>query len=97
VINGTLIFEPTLEPREVIEAFLSQGVLVPDWESRLLAASTGLMNVGPQSEDQVLTDLGGRLQDLVRIGIERDERTRQASADIESLLESMEISTDGPF
>lgn len=94
--DGTLAFEPALEAREVIESFLSQQVLVPDWADRLLAASAGFVQIGERSDDAQLTDLGERLGRLAFSGLGTDSTTREASTDIERLLSALHV-RDEPF
>lgn len=63
--ESTLVFEPIVEIRDVLESFLVDEVLLTDWQGTLASASARLLELGHAWSDVELLELGRHVTELL--------------------------------
>lgn len=87
-----VLFGPIVDVREVLESFLKNGVLLPDWRDRLVGASQEIVELSRSAADgSRLADLGRQIADLARSDLEVNLRTRSVAHEVERLLDEVRV------
>lgn len=85
------LFGPVVEVRDVLESFLHDRVLVTDWRQRLTEASRQFIEVGDESVDLDVVELGRRVALLAKSDLATSSLTSAVAADIRRLLDDVRV------
>jgi hypothetical protein len=90
--QAAAVYGPTVEVRDVLESFLRDAVLVPDWRRTLTKASRQFIELGADPVSNDLADLGQRIGVLAQSELGQEQTlTRAVAADIESLVDRVHV------
>jgi hypothetical protein len=90
--QASALFAPTVEVREVLEAFLADDVLVTGWEATLNAAAIELDELGSRWSDREMTSLAEQVRRLAHDGL-REQRVeaRMVADQVAQLLQNLRV------
>jgi hypothetical protein len=90
--QAAALYGPTVEVRDVLESFLRDSVLVPDWRRTLAEASREFIKLGEDPVSSDLADLGERIAVLAQSELGQEQTlARAVAADIESLVDRVRV------
>ena len=90
--QATALYGPIVEVRDVLESFLRDAVLVPDWRQALTEASRQFIELDEDPVNSDLGNLGERIAVLAQSELSQERTLAHAvAADIESLVDRVRI------
>jgi hypothetical protein len=82
-----VLFGPIIEVRDVLESFLNDGVLVPEWRRRLVDASCQFVELSQNADDGAqVVQLASEIAELAVSDLATSPLTRSLAAEIERLM-----------
>lgn len=90
--DAVTLFEPVVDVRDVLESFLADRILVPNWRAGLTAASDRFVELGRTWNDDQVIDLGRRIGVLATGELaELTAFARAVARDLERLLDQTDV------
>ena len=90
--QATALYGPIVEVRDVLESFLRDAVLIPDWRRTLAEASRQFIELDEDPVNSDLADLGARIAVLAQSELSQERTLVHAVAgDIELLVDRVRI------
>lgn len=90
--QATALYGPIVEVRDVLESFLRDAVLVPDWRRTLTQAARIFIEADKDPANSGLEDLGEKIAVLAQSELGQERMLAHAvAADIESLVDRVRI------